>query len=637
MLDSLETVVKNQKGKEKIATLNELSWQWGFSDINKALKYANEALSFSRKEKDSSLVAEAYNSLAIALFRKGDLDAALVYNFRALKIRKKSNDKRAVAASLSKIGVIYTDQGQYDLALKYQIEALKIFEALKETPSIGQTYNNICQIHMYLKNYRQSLKYAKLCMAIYKQIDFKYGEAGALGNIALYYEKTNQVDSCIYWTKKSRDLFEEVGSLMDVATCENNIGLYYRKKKDHINGLKYYRNALALSQKIDDQQGVAQYSANAAAALTDLNQLNEAEKIYREALKMADAQKLQKIRKQCYDGLANIYEKRGDFKNSLIYRKRFIEISDSLLNAEKSLQITEMETKYQTEKKEKENIKLTIENQKKELERAKAAQYAAEQEKIADERMKWLIGIVAGAIVLILLIVFLLYRKQQKQRARYDAEIIHQREEGLKAVITATEEERKRIAKDLHDGIGQQMGGLKIAWQHLSGEIHSQSPQHFKRLTELTKILDDTAQEVRSISHQMMPRVLTEMGLVPALEDMLNKTFGNSKIEFAFEHYGIQGRLNERLEISIYRITQELVNNIIKHSGATRASVQLIRNAKNLVLIVEDNGKGFDSEKSANGIGLMNIQSRVNTVNGEINYEPSSGSGTVATIRVPLD
>jgi len=136
----------------------------------------------------------------------------------------------------------------------------------------------------------------------------------------------------------------------------------------------------------------------------------------------------------------------------------------------------------------------------------------------------------------------------------------------------------------------------------------------------------------------MMPRILQEDGLIPALSDMLEKSFRFSPIQYEFEHYGISDRFREGVEIGLYRISQELVNNIIKHSGANRVSVQLFKNGKYLVLLVEDNGKGFEmNELEKSGIGLMNITSRVETIQGEFNLSPSPQSGTLATIRIPID
>ena len=157
-------------------------------------------------------------------------------------------------------------------------------------------------------------------------------------------------------------------------------------------------------------------------------------------------------------------------------------------------------------------------------------------------------------------------------------------------------------------------------------------------MRSITSVLDHTIQDVRNLSHHMMPRILKEDGLIPALEDMLDKTFRYSPVQYHFEHFGVDKRFAEQVEIGLYRISQELINNIIKHSEATQVSVQLLKNGKILVLLVEDNGKGFKTIKEKQkGIGLMNITSRVETIHGEFNLQPSPESGMLATVRIPVE
>ncbi len=196
-------------------------------------------------------------------------------------------------------------------------------------------------------------------------------------------------------------------------------------------------------------------------------------------------------------------------------------------------------------------------------------------------------------------------------------------------MIQAQEEERQRIAKDLHDGIVQQLGGLKLGLQKKLSD--TEDPES----TRLIAVLDDSTQELRELSHRMMPRSLKELGLIPALEDMLENSLGMADLTHEFEHYGITTRMPESIEITLYRISQELVNNVIKHSRATHVNIQLFKASTDIVLIVEDNGRGFE-KSNKKGIGLLNISSRLDTVNGQVNFEPSPESGTLATIRIPI-
>ena len=266
---------------------------------------------------------------------------------------------------------------------------------------------------------------------------------------------------------------------------------------------------------------------------------------------------------------------------------------------------------------------------------AVVAQGKAEAELSASNRTKWIVLLIGLVIVAVLGSTSIMQRNKRKAQAEKDAAIIEERDKGTQAVFIAQEEERKRISKDLHDGVGQQLSGLKMAFQKVSKGLLSENPKRSKELEKLSGILSESADEVRSISHQMMPKSLIELGLIEAVGDMLQKGLGMTGIEYDFEHFGITERLAENIEVSLYRVCQELINNIIKHSEAKKVHVQLFKNQKKVIMVVEDDGKGIKA-KNVNGQGLLNMRSRVNTLKGEINLEASPNSGTLATIRIPI-
>ncbi len=148
--------------------------------------------------------------------------------------------------------------------------------------------------------------------------------------------------------------------------------------------------------------------------------------------------------------------------------------------------------------------------------------------------------------------------------------------------------------------------------------------------------LENSNKDLRNISHQMMPRALKDLGIIPALNDLLEGSLPYSNIKYSLEHFNIDERLPQKIEITLYRITQELINNIIKHSKADEVSVQLFKANNTIILIVEDNGVGILSQKNKKGIGLLNIASRLDLVKGSVNFEPSPKSGTLVTIKIPL-
>lgn len=625
--DSLETLLKKSSGTEKIFLLNELSWEYCFYDLKKAKQYSLRALEEAHITGDQKSIADSYNGLGIIYLKTGEFEKGLEANFEALKRRKMLNDKKGIGSSKSKIGSIYIEQSKYEEALKYHQEALAVFEELEDKQAIGQTLNNICHIHKSMGNYEKMKEYALRATEIFTEIDFTYGLGSSYGNIGVYYQKTNKPDSSVFWNLKARELLLKVNALQDVSICDNNLGVAYRLMGDNEKGLSYYLEAYELSKQTDDPAGMAQYGTNIGSVYNDLGAYEKAKIYLLEALPFTEQHQLDKLRSQIYDVLSDSYKGLGDIEKAFYYRKRYEGLKDSIFNDDRLAKFSEMEVKYETEKKEKENRELTIKNQEAQLK-------IKEAEKDALLKRNWMVGGGMLCVIVILLIVFYYYRKRKTEQQLYQQKIIEEREEGLKAVFIATEEERKRIAKDLHDGVGQQLSGLKMAWQKFSSETKDEKQN--EKINQLARILDDAAADVRTISHQMMPKVLGEVGLAAAIEDMLGKSLGNTAIRYQFEEYGLENRLAENIELSVYRICQEMVNNIIKHSGATQVNVQLFVNKGFLILVVEDNGTGMDAEEESDGIGLKNISSRISTISGEINWEPGPESGTVATIRVPL-
>ncbi len=287
--------------------------------------------------------------------------------------------------------------------------------------------------------------------------------------------------------------------------------------------------------------------------------------------------------------------------------------------------MAEMEAKYETAKKEKE---LAIAEREK-------ADIALDAEN--NENLALTIGI--SALLILGIAGFYFYKRRSELRSELKDAVIAEKQKGLDAVIHATDEEGKRIAKELHDGIAQTLSGLKLGFDSVQNDLSFNNESAQDKYRSSLNYLESACDEIRTISHQMMPKALSENGLVASIDDMLNRSLGNTKVRYNFEYFGLieTARFNERIELDVYRICQEMVNNVIKHAGANEVNVQLMKNECHLILLVEDDGKGFDIQGlNREGIGLMNIHSRAGTVQGEVSFQKGPARGTVATVRIPL-
>jgi signal transduction histidine kinase len=220
------------------------------------------------------------------------------------------------------------------------------------------------------------------------------------------------------------------------------------------------------------------------------------------------------------------------------------------------------------------------------------------------------------------------------------AEMLKQQELRSKAVIEAEEKERIRIARELHDGIGQQLSAAKLNISGLKAAIKTTDPAEVTMLQNALDLLDESVKEVRTVSHSMMPNALIKSGLVSAVREFIHKISTSGNLKMNLEIIGLKERMEAQVENILFRVLQEVVNNIIKHAKASEVSIQFIKHEKELTILVEDNGIGFDVGKELNvtdaGIGLKNIASRVAFLNGEVIFDSYPGKGTTVTIEIPL-
>lgn len=295
------------------------------------------------------------------------------------------------------------------------------------------------------------------------------------------------------------------------------------------------------------------------------------------------------------------------------YKSQSDRLYDSIMANVSKRKMEELETKYQTEKKEKELLQTRTEKVEAELQLSKTR--------------TWTFVLLGGLAIL----VFLGFAIFQLNKRKHQLAIANQKEQNLQAILFAEEKERSRIAKELHDGVVQQIGSVILKTRALFNKYKIDKNDESQKVLET---LENSNKDIRNISHQMMPRALSELGLISAIDDLLKGSLDYANINYSFEHFNLKERLSEKIEITLYRITQELINNIIKHSKATSVSVQLINSDENILLIIEDDGVGIDASKTKKGIGFNNIKSRLAMINGEANFDKSPEKGTLVTVKI---
>lgn len=579
-----------------------------------------DSLENQLKTADDSLTVSLYYNLILAN-EYSNPKKAIYYSLLSLK-HPLNQGKAEQAKTLINLGKLYKNISLYDSATKCMLDGIRIAEEIGNQRMMAMGYNSLGIIFKSNSEWDNALKYYKLSHKTCSLLEYPNGIAMTLNNIGTIYDAKNQLDSAIYYYKKASQIGEKYDLIGVQAISYNNIGEHYAKRNLETEALPYFFKSLKCDSITNNQMGSVYTLLNIANSYKVLQKYPEAFEFFEKSRVVATNLGSTHLLILYHHGISDTYEKVGNEKLALENFKKYQHLNDSVFNEEKSLQLVKMRTQYETEKKELEIENLSQKNNIQELE--------------IEKTQTQLIWSVIGIFSLVLLGAMSFFQYKTQQKRKLSEALVEEQQKGLKAVIHATEEERKRIAKDLHDGVGQQLSGLRLFFSTIKNDLEKKEPELKEELNNFEEVLDNTCTEVRSISHQMMPKTLMEKGLIEAIEDMLTKSLGLSKIDYNFEHFGIKARFEERLEISIYRICQELISNVIKHSKAEHVSIQLIKNKKHLVLLVEDDGRGFVKNKSNDGIGKLNMSSRINTLNGSFSYDSEPGKGTVATIRIPL-
>ena len=539
----------------------------------------------------------------------------------SLKLATSFGNEQYIGRANLSLGTIWYLKGDYRACLQYYQEAEKIFDEINDDCWLGRTYNQLSVYNRKQKQYEKGLKDLDKSFQLCQSCGDQECLETSLNNRGVIYEMMGKYQQALVFYRRAKKIAVENDNQLGLSYIYNNLAECHRLMDNYDSVMYYVGLSTEIRFKMEDKQGVVMNYANLGEMLMLSDQLEDARMYLDKSLALSREIKWLDLERHTLELLFKLEKSRGNLELALAFLDSSAILKDSILSVEKVKSLSDMEVKYETEKIEKEF--------------AQEQQLRAQADLKAAQRRNWIIGIVGLTLMLLFLGLFLYQRKMKLAQEEKNRAVLEEKQKGLAAVFDATEEERQRIAKDLHDGVGQQMSGLKLAWENLTVELKNKDVMSSNKLEELSSILIETAQEVRDISHQMMPKVLSEFGLVPAIEEMLNKSLKFADIQAEYEHFNLSDRYPQRIELSIYRITQELINNVIKHSEASAVSIQLFQNKNQLILIVEDNGKGF-VDVDADGHGLLNIKSRLNTINGEVNYEASSERGTMATVRVDL-
>jgi signal transduction histidine kinase len=575
-----------------------------------ALEYLQQGISYSRENSNSESLAKGLNLLSTYLLNRGLADSALQTNELEFSLVANGSSSAKARVYLN-YGKALDMKGRYDEGVGWLLMAADTFARVEDPMGMAQAYQSLGNIYVRLLDEEKALKYYEQFLEISRMHKFDELTAQALGNLGIIYKSRNDFENALQTYNESLELHESLGDRQNVAVNLMNIGVLYLDSDSLPQAEKYLVKAMQLSKEARDNLVEVLSIINLTLVEEKRERLPEAMRLLDTALVKAKEIDYTFALRHIYDFYSDFLAATGDYKKAFGYRKIYETLNDSLSRTDYLGRINEIEAKYENQKKLTEILTLSEENLKK--------------DNVLAQKNLIIRILIASSLVLIFLSVLTYAIIRQRNKL--------EKQRALLQAVTETElNEQKRVSRDLHDSIGSL---LATVINELSGEIPGNG--HVQRISKAKELVTKAAGEVRNISHNMLPADLLKFGLVSSLKSMIDNVDHGSSFETEFILFDVDKiDMHQTREIYIYRIIQELIQNIIRHANASKMVVQLTRHENYLNIMVQDDGVGFDTRKLTNGSGLGNLRSRVEYLNGKLSFDSNPGKGTTVIIDTPL-
>lgn len=556
------------------------------NDYVTTLVFLKQALDIAITYNFYKEIHDTYSGILNLHFHAGDFISAMQTVTYGFELAEKRNDLERVAKYTSLFGFIFLRQGNTAAAHEFYRKYLTQTIKLNKNDLMAEAYEYLADVMMYKGLPDSALIFRFKSLELYHR-EFEKGKALARRYKYIY----------------------------NVA----QVGLAYSVKGEYEKALPYCLDAIKSKPgyAVNDYE-LAGYLIITANVYTALGQFMKADSLLREGLAISKKIKHAENTRDAYLGLSQLFAQRKQFDSALQYYQFYGVLKDSIMNVQSRKEIERIQSESTVEKKDR--------------------QIALKEQEAKTQRLITY-GII-GASLTVFTILYLFYsRYQLKQKSRFQEELNKKQNELFNTVAAIQDNERKRIAQDIHDQVGSVLSAAKLQLSGLD-ELRSQlTEDQAQKYASAMMLMDQVAEELRNISHNLMPATLSRLGLVAAIQAFFDKISEHSPLKIQFNAHGFERRVDESIEINIYPMVLELINNVVKHAEATEVSVQLIRYPEYINITVEDNGKGIGAYKlngSAGGIGIQSMKSRIDFLKGSINIDSVEGKGTTVMVDVPV-
>ncbi|RAJ77281.1 histidine kinase/DNA gyrase B/HSP90-like ATPase [Chitinophaga dinghuensis] len=595
-------------------------------DDSTALQLSEQGLRLSEQLHYMDGMALAYRRIGYIKINRDDYPASIAANKMALHYAIQQKQLTTTVAACNNIGHAFRQMDKVDSAIAYYLQGIQAVENAKltndqqvtkgdVTATYAMLHTNITSLYCNMQNFSKAMEYGQKAIRIAGSVHDTLQLTVALVCTGHVYEGEKQFSIGMNYAREALALSATLNNPLVSSKIFHLIAVCYTGLKLPDSAILASKKVMAYTKGMDAHGYLSSF-----IDIADAYHLKEAYK-QEEAILLAGIKELNVVNhsaffgRHLYEKLANTQYALGNYRHAYEYLGKANNYKDSLMSKENRDAIANLESQYKTAMKEKE---------------------LAQKDLQLQQHRNYMYFAIAGLIVALLLVVILIIQRSSKRKLHErKLETIQQQKELhlLQALMQGEERERSRIAKDLHDGVAGMLAATKM---HFSSIPDADDLVNTEGYQQGMKLLNEATTEIRKTSHNLMPEVLLQYGLDEALRRYCNRVNNSKSMQIVYDSWGDISRYPDGFELSVYRIVQELINNIVKHSRATVANVQVSAQQNLLSVSIEDNGIGFITDDAKDGMGLKSLKSRVLALNGKMDIQTSEESGVCAYLEFEI-
>ncbi|ADB42396.1 tetratricopeptide repeat-containing sensor histidine kinase [Spirosoma linguale] len=634
--------------------------QTGFAQIPRLDSLKQVLTRLQKLPEDYTNDTITYNTLKAIMtgYVDVDIDSSFQYNTRMIRLCQKANLHKELIYAYQYAGYIYQLRGDYDQTIRFHYKALPLAEKLKQYTRMAKSLGALAHAYMSLEQYEKAIKLCRQGLNVLRQHPDTTIQLSILNTFGAIYRGQGKFAEALQANQIMYELAHKKHIRWFEAQGLHTIGWDYMELGDTIKPLDYFTKALVLAREVGSADLEKSILIHIGDVFASQKKWSQALAYYNMVKQTAIRLKNSSIVAEANEKLYSTFKQMGEPAKALNAYEEFVFLKDSLATETNEQQIETLQALYENEQKK--NL-LQKQAAQQKLQKLQMDQYAQIQN-----------GLFLG-IVAILLGAMLLFRNNRQLQAKNqkidqqrtlletareqladinktleirvaerteellsaNRELVRKNEEIKSALFKGQTIERKRVALELHDNLSSLLSAVNMSIQAINPQNLSNAEQSVYR--NVKQLIQNAYSEVRNISHNILPAGLEQEGLVATLTTLVGQLNQNSPLQFSLLINGLTARLPVEIEFNVYSIVFELINNAIRHANATQVIISLVRTDQGIDISVADDGIGMGQFSTKRGVGLQNIQTRLDSLGGTFDTNLPVEKGTCICIKIPIE